>query len=51
MLEYNNKKSYFIGKNVIIGKGAIIEPLAILGIEDRFHQPSKLILLNYHHHK
>lgn len=44
MLEYNNKKSYFIGKNVIIGKGAIIEPLAILGIEDRFHQPSKLII-------
>ena len=44
MLEYNNKKFYFFGNNVKVGKGAIIEPLAILGIEDRFHPPSKLII-------
>lgn len=31
-------------KNVEIGEGAIIEPLAILGIQDRFHPESKLVV-------
>lgn len=31
-------------KNVEIGEGAVIEPLAILGIQDRFHPEAKLIV-------
>lgn len=43
-LKYNTKNNHYIGNNVSIGKNAVIEPLAILGIEDRFHPPAKLII-------
>jgi acetyltransferase-like isoleucine patch superfamily enzyme len=42
MLIYDNEKFFFIGENVNIGNGVVIEPLAILGIDDRFHPPGEL---------
>lgn len=42
----NCHETAIIYPNVVLGKNAIIEPFAIVGILDRFHEPSKVQIGN-----
>jgi acetyltransferase-like isoleucine patch superfamily enzyme len=39
-----NRDGTIVYENVTLGEGAIIEPYAILGIQDRFHPPGRVVI-------
>ena len=39
-----NRDGSIVHENVTLGEGAIVEPYAILGIQDRFHPPGRVVI-------